>query len=253
MIVRFMSEGRSFKGTVLYATHDPDRAKTSNRVEFTHCLNTANDHVPSAVDELYWTAKNAEALKADAGVRGGGRKSDNPVKHISLNWHPSQNPSKEHMIATAEEFLAHMGWQDHQAIIVAHNDKPYKHLHIILNAIHPETGLKLDDGNEYIRAQRWGKRYELDQGQIFCEQRFLRARNRVEAAPHHVWSAFKKNESGFSKIENQRRAELRNDDAKSGRTKDPAQEKLQKILRDRREAFFAEGKQEFQEMRAGIF
>jgi len=27
------------------------------------------------------------------------------------------------MIATVESFLAHMGWKDHQALIVCHTDK----------------------------------------------------------------------------------------------------------------------------------
>jgi hypothetical protein len=63
-----------------------------------------------------------------------------------------------------------MGWDEHQAIFVAHNDKKFRHLHIMLNAVHSETGLCLSDSWEQRRAQKWAAAYELVNG-IKCEQR----------------------------------------------------------------------------------
>ena len=93
MIVRILSPGKSFKGLASYLTHDPD-AKSSERVGWTHTLNLAHEHVPSAVDELVWTARNAELLKQEAGIRAGGRSTENTVKHISLNWSPEESRAK---------------------------------------------------------------------------------------------------------------------------------------------------------------
>src|SRR5262249_7658128 len=138
MIVRILSRGKSFSGLSTYLTHDPN-AKTDERVAWTHTHNLANDHVPSAVNEMYETARNAELLKQEAGIRAGGRPTENPVKHVSLNWSPEDNPSREHMIQTSEEFLRHMKWQEHQAIMVAHDDKQYRHVHVMINCVHPET------------------------------------------------------------------------------------------------------------------
>jgi hypothetical protein len=87
MIVKISGGGKSFKGLSTYLTHDPN-ANTDGRVAWSHTLNLANDHVPSAVDEMYWTAQNAELLKQEAGIRAGGRATENPVKHVSLNWAP---------------------------------------------------------------------------------------------------------------------------------------------------------------------
>jgi Relaxase/Mobilisation nuclease domain len=167
MIVRILSNGSSFKGCAAYLTHDP-RAETNERVGWTHTLNLANDHVPSAVDEMVWTARNAELLKQEAGIRAGGRATENSVKHLSLNWSPEDNPTREHMIETTEEFLRHMKWQEHQAIIVAHDDKEYKHVHCMINMVHPETGLRLDDNFERRRAQTWALQYEQEQGRVYC-------------------------------------------------------------------------------------
>src|ERR1700733_13233502 len=138
MIVRILSRGKSFKGLSTYLTHDPE-AETKERAAWTHTQNPANDHVPSAVDEMLWTAREAELLKQEAGIRAGGRATENAVKHLSLNWSPEDHPTREHMIETTEGFLRHMNWQDHQAILVAHDDKAYRHVHLMLNVVHPET------------------------------------------------------------------------------------------------------------------
>ena len=46
-------------------------------------------------------------------MRAGGRATENPVKHISLNWAPDDRPTPEHMIEASEQYLRHMGWHEH--------------------------------------------------------------------------------------------------------------------------------------------
>ncbi len=87
MIVKILSRGKSFKGLATYLTHDPEE-KSAERVGWTHTLNLAHDHVPSAVDEMLWTARNAELLKQEAGIRAGGRATENSVKHLSSTGLP---------------------------------------------------------------------------------------------------------------------------------------------------------------------
>src|SRR5215831_3163511 len=211
MIVRILSGGKSFKGLSDYLTHDPE-AETTNRLAWTHTHNLANDHVPSAVNEMLWTARDAELLKQEAGIRAGGRATENPVKHLSLNWSPEDNPTREHMIETTEEFLRHMKWQEHQAIVVAHADKSYAHVHVMLNVVHPETGLRLDDNFERRRAQEWALQYEREQGRIHCEQRLQSPDQREDAPPRNVWQAFQENQKEFENRENQLRQQQINPD-----------------------------------------
>jgi hypothetical protein len=199
MIVKISGSGTSFSGLATYLTHDP-KEHTTERVDFTHTHNLANDFVPSAVDEMLWTARDAELLKQENGVRAGGQSTKNAVKHVSLNWAIEDNPSQQHMIATGEHFLKSMGWDRHQAIFVAHNDKAYKHLHIMIKS-HPETGLKLNDGFEQRRAQKWAAAYELEQGRVHCEQRMLNAEDREKAMPRNMHMAFQKNQRDFENSE----------------------------------------------------
>jgi hypothetical protein len=95
MVPRLFSSGKSFKKLALYLLHDPKKAKTDERVRWTHTLNLASDHAPSALHEMLRTYRAAEALKREAGSGTGGRPLENPVKHFSLNWHPSEMPARE--------------------------------------------------------------------------------------------------------------------------------------------------------------
>jgi hypothetical protein len=113
---------------------------TADRVDWTHTLNLANDHIPSAVDEMLWTCRAADQLKREAGIGAGGRRLESPVKHFSLNWHPSDQPSREEMVEAVESLLQHLGWEDRQAALIAHNDKDYAHVHVMLNAVSPVDG-----------------------------------------------------------------------------------------------------------------
>jgi hypothetical protein len=252
VIVRILSNGKSFAGAAAYLTHDPD-AQTNERVAWTHTLNLANDHVPSAVDEMLWTARNAELLKQEAGIRAGGRATENPVKHLSLNWSPEDKPTREHMIATTEEFLRGMKWQEHQALLVAHSDKPYAHVHVMLNTVHPETGLRLADSYEKARAQEWAKGYELEQGRVYCAQRLMDPAQREDAPPRNVWVAFQENEKEFAqaeKILRQQEPILTN---KAKIQKNAEWKIIKEIQQAERKGFFAEGKSEFSELRLSIY
>lgn len=254
MIVRILSRGKSFQGCATYLTHDAE-ADTAERVGWTHTLNCANDHVPSAVNEMVWTARDAELLKQEAGIRAGGRPTENTVKHLSLNWSPDENPSREHMIATTEDFLRHMGWEEHQAVLVSHTDKSYAHLHVMLNVIHPETGLKLDDNFERRRSQEWAKEYEREHG-IYCENRLLPNIGEREPSPTRpAWMAFQGVRRDFEETEKNRAAEADRiseiNPELTGTQKEWAI--LKNNQREERLAFFAEGKMAFSEMRNSVF
>jgi len=256
MIVRIFSAGASFKGLAAYLTHDAGNAETSERVAFTHTLNCANDHVPAAVNEMYHTAQDAELLKQEAGIRAGGRSTEHVVKHVSLNWSPEDDPSREHMIRTSEEFLNHMGWHEHQAVLVAHDDKEHAHVHIMLNAVHPETGLALDDSFERRRAQVWALQYEREQGQIRCEQRLKDANAREDAMPRNAWEAFRENQKTFQSAENNLRHTENDFSANPENAENTTAAewtKLKEIQKNQRIDFFNGGKAAFAEVRQGVY
>lgn len=249
MIIVLHASGKSFKGLMRYLGHDP-QADTKERVAWTHTLNLANDLPSAAMHEMYCTFRAAEDLKRDAGVRRGGRSTETPVKHFSLSWNPEDAPGREHMVATVESFLKHMRWAEHQAVLYAHNDTAHPHVHVVLNAVHPETGLKLDEGNDWKRAERWGLAYEQERGDVRCRQRLLHPADRTPTPTRAAWEqlhAFEREDEAY---------EAGRDyfDRKSPEERrDRAWQALKEHQRQEREDFIAGGKAAYRDASQGAY
>jgi Relaxase/Mobilisation nuclease domain len=87
------------------------------------------------------------------------------------------------MIDTADEVIAVLGLQDHQAVFVEHTDEPHPHVHLCVNLIHPETGKTASLSKDAYKLERWADNYELRMGVIRSPERrakFRRTRRRPE-------------------------------------------------------------------------
>ena len=67
------------------------------------------------------------------------RRCDDPVCHYELCWPPGEMPTKEQWTVCALYTLRKLGYQDHQYMVVAHDDRAHFHIHIMVNKVHPET------------------------------------------------------------------------------------------------------------------
>jgi hypothetical protein len=133
-----------------------------------------------ALEEMWRTAEDQAYLKMQAGVKRGGRVCEDSVKTLSLSWHKDDRPTPEHMVEAADALMKHMGWEQHQAVYVGHNDTEHRHIHVIVNRVNPDNGRTLDDFREQKRAQSWALQYERQQDQVRCEQREINAAKSAE-------------------------------------------------------------------------
>ena len=170
MIPRVGPGGSSFQGAGLYYLHDKD-ALTSERVAFTHTLNVHTDNPDRALKVMAWTAMHQNDLKQAAGVVATGRKLEKPVYTYSLAWAQDQEPSREQMIAAAQDSLKALGMDDRQAVLVAHNDTKHPHIHVILNRVHPEDGRAAPTSKDHLKLSKWAEGYERAHGGIRCHVR----------------------------------------------------------------------------------
>ncbi len=184
MIIRIQANGGSFRGAGLYYLHDKSadaalekhlKPKTDERVWFSDTRNCLSIDPGRALEEMWRTAEDQAYLKMQAGVKRGGRVCEDPTKTLSLSWHKDDQPTPEHMVEAADALLKHMGWDQHQAVYVGHNDTEHRHIHVILNRVNPDSGRTLDDFREQKRAQSWALQYEREQDQVRCEQREINA------------------------------------------------------------------------------
>lgn len=173
MVPKIHAKGSSFKGAAAYLLHDKGRADTDERVAWSEARNLSTDDPHIGWRIMAATAMDQDRLKAEAGVKNTGRKSDKHVLHISLAWHPDQDPSREDMVAAADQAIEAIGAQDRQALFIAHDDEAHPHLHILINRVSPEDGRHLSSSNDRLKLSKWAEAYEKECGEILCENRVI--------------------------------------------------------------------------------
>ena len=78
---------------------------------------------------------------------------NNKAKQKTLSYVISfprgEKPSKEVMDAIYDEFVEMLGYEDHKSLYTIHNDTDNTHMHILIDAINPNTGKKHNVKFEY--------------------------------------------------------------------------------------------------------
>jgi hypothetical protein len=179
VIIR-VQNGKSFKGAGLYFLHDKRKEGelerlTTERVAWTYAVNTLEEDPARVLAEMRRTCFDQQYLKMTSGNRLDGSRTQKPVFTVALSWSPDEPaPGKQQMIEGGHSYLQHMGWEAHQALFVCHTDTKHPHLHLIINAVHPETGMTMDANWYKTRSSRWGLAYERENGKVLCLAREAR-------------------------------------------------------------------------------
>jgi len=73
------------------------------------------------------------------GVASLNNRCKDAVCHYELSWPPGERPTRPQWVDCALHTLKALGYEGHQFLIVAHDDKKHFHIHIMLNKVHLET------------------------------------------------------------------------------------------------------------------
>ena len=178
MVPDIAKTGHSFRGAMSYYLHDKrepgeDARATAERVAWTETRNLITDAPHTATRIMIATAERADELKAAAGVKATGRKSNAHVYAYSLAWHPDEAAAldRAEMLRAVDQTLKALGAEQHQAVIVCHRDQEHPHVHVVLNRVHPETGKMLTTSNDRRKLSEWAARYERERGVIVTPNR----------------------------------------------------------------------------------
>ena len=170
MIISLSKAGLSFKGAYLYLMHDV-KSSTRERVDWTQTENMLTQNPDRSWKVMTYTALAQDRLKEASGMSRVGRKTQRPALTFSLSWHPEQNPNKEEMLSAAQRAIAALDLSEHEALIVAHKDTPHKHVHVLINRIHPVSGRASTLSHSKRQLSALSHKLELEGGKIYCEQR----------------------------------------------------------------------------------
>ena len=154
-MIGHISRGSGFGGLVRYLVHgDREEEPDPERVVWTAVRN-----MPTENPELSAAIMRATSEMNERGV-------EKPVWHMSLSWHPEDDPSREQMQDAAERVLEKLGISEHQAVLVAHGDTDHAHVHIVVNRVHPET-LKVWKGwQDMVKVERVLRVLEKERGLV---------------------------------------------------------------------------------------
>ncbi|HZS59738.1 MAG TPA: relaxase/mobilization nuclease domain-containing protein [Gemmatimonadaceae bacterium] len=98
-----------------------------------------------------------------------------PVYHVSIAFNPSDPVTRPRMELVADRVLDNLGLRDHQAMFVAHRDREHAHVHIVVNRVHPETGVAWERWQDYPRIERTLRGMERELGLREVPGRLYRA------------------------------------------------------------------------------
>lgn len=87
-----------------------------------------------------------------------------PYYHIVLSWHETERPTEAQQIAAMDRMLRALGLHEHQAVIATHDDTPRRHVHAVINTVHPLTGRAWSKSNDRRRAEQACRQIELEMG-----------------------------------------------------------------------------------------
>jgi hypothetical protein len=141
MLANIEPTHNDFHALASYLVHGRDRPPHPDRVVWVLAQNLSTDDPIRAAKLMTATAELS-------------RRCRNACYHVSINWHPDEQPSPDIMQEIARRTLAMAGLGEHQALAMGHGDKPHKHLHLMINRVHPETGRAWSTAHDYRRFDR---------------------------------------------------------------------------------------------------
>lgn len=139
-MIAVSSKGTSFRALASYLV----RGRTGDETE--RVAWTAGRNLPTDDPTLAATFMRATA-EANARV-------EKPVYHLVLSFDPRDTLDRATMERVATHVLDRIGLAEHQAILVAHQDRAHPHVHVMVNRVHPTTLKTWDLSHEYRALQR---------------------------------------------------------------------------------------------------
>jgi len=160
MIAKKVAQGRGFRGAFNYLMRGSKHNDTgeAHRVAWMATRNLADPNPEHAPQLMRWTANKSSRVQT-------------PLMHIIISWKTEENPTTNQIETVADEHLADLGLDRHQAILVVHEDKAHRHLHMLVNRVHPHTGKAWSTSRDYARIEKSIGRLAKEHGFLFVPGR----------------------------------------------------------------------------------
>lgn len=142
MIGKVASAGRDFQGVTAYLLDGKRRtARNPSRVAWVEARNLLLDDARLNARVMQATARRSVRCKS-------------PVYHFLVSWRREEAPSNDMMRAVADTTCEDIGLGEHQRVLIAHDDTAHRHVHIVVNRVHPESGKAWNRRQDFVRIEQ---------------------------------------------------------------------------------------------------
>ena len=114
--------------------------QTSERVTWTGTFNSPTDDPELTGAVMRGIVRDAEMLKAAAGISARGRKLKNRIAHFVISWEAGRSVSPEHVETVCRGLMKKLKVEDHVAVAVMHDDTEHPHVHVLICTVNPDHG-----------------------------------------------------------------------------------------------------------------
>lgn len=144
------SSGRRFGPLATYLAYGRSGVDTE-RVAWTAGRNLGTDDPELAAPLMQATARQSVLVRA-------------PVYHLTISFDRDDPVTPAQMQAVADRVLNDLGLGEHQALMVAHRDRAHPHVHVMVNRVHPETGVAWERWQDRPKIERTLRAIERELG-----------------------------------------------------------------------------------------
>ena len=133
------SSGKRFGPLASYLVSGRSGTETE-RVAWTAGRNLGTDDPALAAPLMQATARQSALVQT-------------PVYHLTVSFNHEDRVTPAQMQSVADRVLRDLGLAEHQAMMVAHRDRAHAHVHVMVNRVHPDTG---------VAWERWKDRPKIE-------------------------------------------------------------------------------------------
>jgi hypothetical protein len=149
-VIAKTSSGKRFGPLATYLVSGRSGTET-DRVAWTAGRNLGTDDPELAAPLMQATARQSALVQV-------------PVYHLTVSFDHHDRVSPEQMQRVADRVLHDLGLSNHQALMVAHQDREHAHVHVMVNRVHPGTGVAWERWQDRPKIERALREEELALG-----------------------------------------------------------------------------------------
>lgn len=159
MIGKVSGTGKGFRGLLAYLMRGRKDDPDPERVAWAETRNVLFSDPERAMRIMRRTA-NMSA------------RCEKPVYHFSISWREDEVVTDEAQRRVADRVLQTLGLDEHQAILIGHKDTAHRHVHFLINRVHPDKLTAWRTSNDFSRLERAVGELALENGMVYVPGRF---------------------------------------------------------------------------------